>query len=258
MVLAAFCGEGDRVAMPHPTYSLYETLVDIQDGEPVLVDFPEDYSLPPALAETEAELTLLCNPNAPSGTMVAPEAVARVAESLDGILLIDEAYVDFADTNCLDLVDTHDNVVVARTMSKSYSLAGLRFGFAVAQEHLIEGLTKVKDSYNVGRLQIAGASAAMADQDWFANNIARIKNTRADLIAGLTELGFHCWPSQTNFVLARVPEGCSGRDIFQGLFDRKVLVRYFGVPMLDDCLRITVGSDAEVAVLLDKVASLLA
>jgi len=257
MVLAAFCGEGDTVAMPYPTYSLYEVLIGIQGGRAAVVEWPEDFSMPPDLAGTGARLTMLCNPNAPSGTLLPPAQVAELARALDGVLLVDEAYVDFSETNCLGLVDEHENVIVARTLSKSYSLAGLRFGYVVAQEPLIEGLAKVKDSYNAGVLPIAGATAAIADQEWFRANVAKIRATRATLTTGLQERGFRCWPSQTNFVLARVPEGRTGRQVFEALFERKILVRYWDARRLDDCLRISVGTDEEIAALLDALDEIL-
>jgi histidinol-phosphate aminotransferase len=257
MAMLSFCGEGDRVAFPCPTYTLYEVLARIQGAEPAVVDFPEDYSLPPGLAATGAKLTLVSNPNAPSGTLVPPEQLARLARALDGVLLIDEAYVDFADANCLHLVNELDNVVVLRTLSKSHSLAGLRFGYAVAQEHLITGMRKVKDSYNVGALAIAGATAAMADQDWLRANVEKIRAARRRLTQGLEKLGFRCWPSQSNFVLARVPQGRDAGRTFQELFDRKILVRYFNAPRLDDCLRISVGSEAETDRVLSTLAAIL-
>lgn len=257
IAMRSFCGEGDAVAYPVPTYSLYSTLARIQGARPVEVEFPEDFSLPNGLAGTGAPLTLLCNPNAPSGTAVPPDEVSALADALDGVLLVDEAYADFADADCLALVQEHENVIVARTLSKSYSLAGLRFGCAVAQEHLIEGMTKVKDSYNVDVLAIAGATAAIRDQDWMRRNAEKLKATRARLADQLGQMGFHCWPSQTNFVFARAPEGIAAGELFQRLFERKVLVRYWDAPRLRDCLRITVGSDQEVDALLSALEEAL-
>ncbi len=258
IAVRSLCAEGDPVAFPYPTYSLYDALAEIQGARTVAIAFPEDYSLPPGLAGNGARLTLLSNPNAPSGTLVPPEQVARLAESLPGVLLVDEAYVDFAERNCLALVERHDNVIVTRTLSKSYSLAGLRFGFAVAQEPLIEGMAKVKDSYNVSGLAVAGATAAIADQEWLKQSVRKIKAARERLTAGLREMGFTCWPSQTNFVLARVPEGQDAAGIFEDLFERKILVRYFDAPRLDDCLRISIGTDEQTDALLDAMADVIA
>jgi histidinol-phosphate aminotransferase len=257
IAIRSFCGEGDPVAWPWPTYSLYPVLADIQGARPVEVAFPEDYALPRALADTGARLTLVSNPNAPSGTLIEPDALEGLAAELDGVLLIDEAYVDFAETNCLGLVERCPNVIVTRTLSKSYSLAGLRFGFAVAQEPLIEGMMKVKDSYNVDALAIAGATAALGDQEWLRQNVEKVCATRERLARELAQLGFYCLPSQANFVLTRVPEGREAAEVFDRLFDRKILVRYFDMPRLDDCLRITVGSDEEVDALLEALTDIV-
>ncbi len=257
IAVRCFCGEGDAVAFPVPTYSLYESLAQIQGARVVKVEFGADYGLPGGLAGTGARLTLLCNPNAPTGTMVAPQAVEELAEGLDGVLLVDEAYVDFAEESCLGLVERRENVIVARSFSKSYSLAGLRFGFAIAQEPLIDGMAKVKDSYNVDRVAQAGATAAVRDQEWLAANVDKIKATRRRLTEALERLGFRCLPSHTNFVLARAPEGTEAGELHRELMERKVLVRYFDLPRVDDCLRISVGSDTEVDRLLDALQGAL-
>ena len=258
IALRCFCGEGDTVAFPWPGYSLYPKLAEIQGARAVPVEFPEDYSLPEGLAETGARLTLLCNPNAPSGTCIPVRQVERLAGRLAGVLLVDEAYVGFAEEDCLGLVERHDNVIVARTLSKSHSLAGLRFGFAIAREPLTEGMMKAKDSYNVDRLAGAGAAAAIADTQWTARNTEKVKATRAGLTQGLTELGFSCWPSRANFVLARVPPGRTGAEVYERLFERKILVRYWNEPRLDDCLRITVGTDQQTDVLLSALKEIVA
>jgi histidinol-phosphate aminotransferase len=257
IAVRTFCGAGDAVAFPRPSYSLYDVLPRLQGAEPVPVDFPDDYSLPHALAASGARLVLICNPNAPSGTFIPPAELERLADSFDGVLLIDEAYVDFAEANCLELAQRRPNVVIARTLSKSYSLAGLRFGFAIAPATLIEGMMKVKDSYNVDALCAAGAKAALEDQEWMQANVARIKETRRRLSAELQGMGFHCWPSQANFILARVPEGRNARDLHERLYERKVLVRYFDLPRVDDCLRITVGTEDDTTALMNALRDVL-
>jgi histidinol-phosphate aminotransferase len=258
IAVRSFCCEGDPIAWPTPTYSLYDFLAAIQGAKPVRVDWPEDYSLPPELAETGAKLTLLANPNAPTGTMVEPEEVSELARELDGVLLVDEAYVDFAEADCLHLVERHENVIVCRTLSKSYSLAGLRVGYAVAQELLIEGMCKVKDSYNVDSLALAGGTAAIEDQQWLRRNVAKIKATRARMTAALEALGLRCMESHANFVFALAPDGIEAAEIYQRLFERKVLVRYFNLPRVSNGLRISVGSDEEVDRLLAELEQILA
>jgi histidinol-phosphate aminotransferase len=249
LLVRAVVDPGGAVAYPVPTYSLYRTLVALQDARAIEVPYPDDWSVPPALARTGAPLTLLCNPNAPSGTFVPIAQVAALARAVAGLLVVDEAYVDFAADHALGLLGTHPNVVVLRTLSKSFSLAGLRIGLAFAHPDVIAGLRTVKDSYNVSRLTQLGAEAALADLPAMQRNVARIRTTRAALTAGLEALGFAVPPSEANFVLAR-RGGCSMGPVAAALAARGILVRHFAVPGLDDALRITVGTDHEVAALL--------
>jgi histidinol-phosphate aminotransferase len=201
------------------------------------------------LAEVGAPLTFLCNPNAPSGTFVPIAEVAELARRVRGVLVVDEAYVDFAADHAIRLLADHSNVVVLRTLSKSFSLAGLRVGLAFGHPELIEGLRTVKDSYNVSRMTQLGAEAALADLPAMQANVRRIVATRAVLIAELEQMGFVVPSSEANFVLARRP-GQSMRPVAQALASRGILVRHFAVPGLDDALRITVGTDDEIAALL--------
>jgi histidinol-phosphate aminotransferase len=256
LLLRATIDPGDRVAFPVPTYSLYETLVAVQGGEPVRIPFGDDFTLPPALADAGARLTLLCNPNSPSGTLVARAEVEALARAVTGILVVDEAYVDFAREHALALVGRHANVIVVRTLSKSFSLAGLRVGLAFGHPELLAGLQKVKDSYNLSRLSQAAGEAALEDVAWMRANVARIHATRDTLSKRLRELGFHVLPSDANFVLARRPR-MDLAPVAQALAARGILVRHFGVPALQDALRITVGTDEETAALLEALTTIL-
>ena len=170
IVTRAFVGTSDMVRFANPSYLLYRTLAEIQGAACDIINYNADWSLPAEFAKPNdwIRLAFLANPNSPSGTMVPPAAVAELADALPCPLLVDEAYVDFADTNCLSLVAENDKIMVARTLSKSYALAGLRFGYLVAQPHVIRELRKVKDSYNCDALSIAGATAAIDDQEWLA------------------------------------------------------------------------------------------
>jgi len=172
------------------------------------------------------------------------------------VLAIDEAYVDFADETALDLVRRFDNVIVLRTLSKSYSLAGLRLGFGVGNPALLDGLAKVKDSYNVSALACAVGAAAMRDQEHKDANIARVRASRARLAGDLTALGFTVWPSQANFLLVRPPAG-GAQALYEGLKARGILVRYFKQPRLDDTLRITVGADDHNAALVGALREMM-
>ncbi len=256
IVMHAVVEPGDGIAYPVPTYVLYDTLVVLHDGEAVRIPFPADFSLPPELGEVDAPLVIVCNPNSPSGTMVPPAALRPVCARPDRLVVVDEAYVDFADGNCLDLLGEFRNVLILRTLSKSYSLAGMRIGLALGSAAAIAELAKVKDSYNVNRLSIAAGAAAMRDPRWMEANVRRVRRTRESLVRQLVDLGFTVLPSQANFVLARRP-GEDLAPLYEGLKRRGVLVRYFPTPDLYDALRITVGTDEEVAVMLRVLGQLL-
>ena len=175
VIIRSFVGEGEKVVFPYPSYLLYKTMSEIQDAEECVIDFLEDYTLPGEIVVEGAAVTFICNPNSPSGTIIPVEEVSGVAGKIEGIIVVDEAYVDFADDNCMRLVDKHPNLIVLRTLSKSYSLAGMRLGFAVAHESLINGMMKVKDSYNVDRLSMASAVAALGDQETFRETLLGLK-----------------------------------------------------------------------------------
>lgn len=248
-----FLGPGDTMAYPEPTYSLYAVLARLQDARVAAVPWREDWSLPiDGLLGTGARAIYLANPNAPSATAVSVSAVEDLARAFDGVLILDEAYVDFADAHCLELALRLPNVVVSRSLSKSYALAGLRFGFAVATPAVVREMSKVKDSYNCDVISIAAAAAAIADQDYARQMWAKIRTERARLTAALEGLGWRVLPSQAKFVLATVPGG-HAPEVQASLKARGVLVRYFDAPRLRDKLRITVGTpedtDALVAAL---------
>jgi histidinol-phosphate aminotransferase len=256
LLMRSVIGPGDRVAYAIPTYSLYETLIEIQGGVKAVVDYPADFSVPVALAKQNAPLTFLCNPNSPSGTLVSLQEIDRLARAVSGILVVDEAYVDFADNegaSVLPLIRRLPNLVVLRTFSKSFSLAGMRIGVAFAPEEIVAGMMKVKDSYNLNRLSLVAATAALYDLPWMARNVRRIQRSRRKLSAGVEKLGFHVLPSQSNFVLARKPDE-NLKEVYEGLKRQKILVRYFDAPGLRDCLRITVGTSREIAILLRALA----
>ncbi len=249
LIVRACVSGGDHVVYPYPTYSLYDTLVTLQEGMATHIAYPTDFSLPSGLVEARGRVTFICHPNSPSGTPVPIEAIRALAERVAGLLVVDEAYVDFAAANALALVTKHDNIVVLRTFSKSFSLAGMRVGLAFASPAIIEELLKVKDSYNVTRLSIVAATAALEDYAWMEANVARICRTRERLTGELRARGFGVLPSQSNFVLAR-RLGHSLEPVYVGLKEHGILVRYFATPELADALRISVGTDAEVDALL--------
>ncbi len=255
ILLRCFVGARDRVAFPVPTYSLYDTLIAIQEGERVAVNYPEDFSLPEALGTQNTALTFLCNPNSPSGTLVSLQDIHRLARAVSGVLVVDEAYIDFADTegaSVLPLIHQLPNLVVLRTFSKSFSLAGMRIGLAFASEEIISGLMKVKDSYNLNRLSLIAATAALQDMPWMIRNARRIQQGRRKLTRALTRLGFHVYPSHANFILAQ-KKGQNLRFVYEKLKSQKILVRYFDSAGLEDCLRISVGSPREIRALVQAL-----
>ena len=237
----AFCDEDRPVAYPVPTYSLYPVLAKLQNCQAIEIPFDGEFNLPPKLAKTKAALTIVCNPNAPSGSFVGVGELASLADELSGVLLVDEAYVDFAQDNCAALVKDLDNIVVLRSMSKGYGLAGMRFGYAIAPAELIAGLMKVKDSYNVDAVAIAVATAAIKDRQYFNQTTEKVKKARELLIGQLRALGFVVPRSHANFVLAECRDR-PAREIYEKLVQRNIFVRYFALPGIDNRLRITVGT----------------
>jgi histidinol-phosphate aminotransferase len=250
-----FVGPRDQVVYPVPTYILYDTLVSIQDGEKLEIDYPADFTIPDGLSSQKAALTFLCNPNSPSGTLVSVEEIERLARSISGILVVDEAYIDFAEgenSSAISLLERFSNLIVLRSFSKSFSLAGMRIGLAFAAEEIISGIIKVKDSYNLNRLSLAAAVAALNDRGWMERNVRRIQRSRKQLTRGLKRLGFEVLPSQANFVMAR-KKGQNLRGLYEELKRRKILVRYFDVSALNDSLRISVGRSSEINALLQEI-----
>jgi histidinol-phosphate aminotransferase len=258
-ILIRSCGEGsDRpVVYPMPTYVLYRTLSAIQPAQVVEIPYPENFQLPiDALVEADGALTFIASPNSPSGHLVPLGDLRELAKRSSGVVAIDEAYVDFAEDTALSLVQECSNVIVLRTLSKGYSLAGLRLGFGIADPQLLSGLFKVKDSYNIDAVAIAVGTAAMADQAYKNDCADRVKTSRHQLRKELQNLGFTVPPSQGNFVLATTPDG-QAESLYLGLKAQGILVRYFKQPGLDDKLRITVGTDEQNQTLVTALKALL-
>ncbi len=258
MATRALVGQGQLLRLPYPSYVLYKTLAQIQGARSEEVHFQPDWSLSAEFGEAAADLRLvfLPNPNSPSGTVVPPQAIRDLAERLPCPLLVDEAYADFAETNCLELVAESEKIMVSRSLSKSYALAGLRFGFVVAQPLVIEQLAKVKDSYNCDALAIAGAAAAIQDRSWQAENRVRIVATRQRLTEGMRKLGFEVVDSQANFTWNTHPAQ-PVRRMYEELKRRRILVRYMDYAGWGDGLRISVGTDPQVDACLDALRQIV-
>ncbi len=245
-VIIRACAElGRKVVYPTPTYVLYQTLTEVQVAEPVEVPYGEDYALPiEELVAANGAVTLIATPNSPSGHSVSIANLRELAARLSGVLVIDEAYVDFADQTALPLVKEFDNVIVTRTLSKGYSLAGLRLGFGIANPTLLSGLFKVKDSYNIDAIACAIGAAAMRDQPYKNSCAERVKSSRSTLFSDLKNLGFGLWESQANFLLTQPPTG-NAEQLYLALKEQGILVRYFNRSGLSDKLRITIGTDEQ-------------
>lgn len=258
MIARAAAGPGRRVAWPGPTFPFYETQAMVEASEIIEVPFEADYTFPlRGLIEARAHLTFVANPNSPTGTAATTEQLETLARALQGtgLLVIDEAYADFAETTARELVERYENVVVLRTLSKGYSLAGLRLGYAVAQPEVLRQLWKTKEIYNVGVLTERIGAAAVRDRAHLLANTARIKASRRKLTDELRNLGWTVWPSQANFILARPPSG-DGRGVYETLKARGILVRFFSHPDLADKLRITIGTEEQNAELLRQIRNL--
>jgi histidinol-phosphate aminotransferase len=245
LLIRACAGTGRKVVYPTPTYVLYSTLTQMQSAELVEIPYGEDNILPlEELIAANGSVTFIATPNSPSGHVVPADDLRKLAANLSGVLVIDEAYVDFAEENALELVREFENVISIRTLSKGYSLAGIRLGFGVANPKLLSGLYKVKDSYNIDAIACAVGAAAMSDQAYKNACAEKVKASRAKLASELKKLEFFVWDSQTNFLLVRPKEG-NAEFLYQKLKEQGILVRYFPQPKLDDKLRITVGTDEE-------------
>lgn len=267
LLFTTFADPGDVIAMTEPTYSLYPVLAQIQNARILGLPLGADWLLPAGFAEAannaKAKMTFVVNPHAPSGKLISSDQIRHLAASLNSILLVDEAYVDFVDPShnygCLDLVKDHENVIFLRSLSKGYGLAGLRFGYGIGHNSLIEPmLTKTRDSYNLDAISQQLATAAIIDQPYAQNTWDLVRTSRTTLAASLRERKFDVAVSEANFLLATVPEHLSAELIYEGLKLRKILVRFFKVAGLDDKLRITVGTEAENTQLLAALDELLA
>jgi histidinol-phosphate aminotransferase len=249
LCVRAFSGECEKLAYFWPSYSLYPVLANIQGATQVELPLNEDFQIethPALLAKLAGvKLVFITQPNAPSGVWLQKVELQRVIEETNGVVVIDEAYVDFAADNCLDFAREYENVIVARTFSKAFSFAGMRVGWAAGPKELIAALNKVKDSYNVNRLSQVGAEATLDDWAYFENNVQRIRTTRQRVIGKLAEWKFFVYPSQTNFVFARPPAPLAARQWFEQLRERKILVRWWDADRIRDFIRVTIGTDEE-------------
>lgn len=266
LVLATFVDPGECIGVADPSYSLYDVLAAAHGCG--LRKFPlrADWSLPHDFAgqlnKSGVKLCFIVNPHAPSGHLTTAADVEMLAREFRGVLVLDEAYVDFVDPalkhNCIPLTGKVDNVLILRSFSKGYSLAGLRMAYGIGARSLIDPMQyKTKDSYNTDFIAQTLARAAIEDQTYAADTWRRVREERAWLAGELVRLGFVVPPTQSNFLLATAPAAQTAEGLYQGLKDAGILVRYFKLPGLDDKLRITVGAPEENRKLIAALAQTL-
>lgn len=269
LLLTTFVDPLQPIGTTAPTYSLYPVLAHIQNCPMVEVPLENDWSLPTNFASqmnaAGVKLTLVVNPHAPTGKLFTRDIIRNLASELNSVLLIDEAYIDFVDPDlqheCLSLVNEFDNIIFLRTLSKGYSLAGLRFGYGIGADSLIRPMIeKTRDSYNLDLLSQKIAVAGLADQAYATLNWEKTRFERNRITEELSNMGFSVQPSQTNFILVTPATGTniSAKEIQAALKDNNILVRYFNQPRLDESLRISIGTEAENRKLIESLKSIVA
>jgi histidinol-phosphate aminotransferase len=277
---------GSTVQYFHPSYSLYPVLADIHGAGKNAVPLPADFSLPDVtelrragIWDFNAALTFITTPNAPSGRGYATSMLAKLCRAMTGVVVLDEAYVDFAGEHAMSLALKYPHVIVSRTFSKAYSLCFQRVGYFVGHRELIAALDKIRDSYNVNGLGQVAAAATLDDRSYYHANFRKIIATREELSRALTRLGFRVLPSQANFILAKPPGNAltasrrrvksnqgnrqdaratlTAQEWLQKLREKKILVRWFSQPEVKDFLRITIGTPAEAEALVRAAKAVL-
>jgi histidinol-phosphate aminotransferase len=262
LLIRAFCAREAAAGFTLPSYSLYPVLVEIQDGRSHVIEFDRSMRLPlEKIAASTARAFFLTSPNAPTGVAFTNAEIEQAVQSFRGLFVVDEAYAPFARENAVSLLARYPSLVVVRTLSKAYALAGIRVGYALAHPEVVALLDGVRDSYNVNRLSQVAALAALGDPDYYAGVIAKVQATRDRAVRGFAETrGWFTYPSQANFIFTE-PQSARGetglavaKSLYDFLYARKVLVRHFPSHALTaPFLRISVGTDDEMLVLNEKI-----
>lgn len=247
----AFVEDDGAIGYFEPSYSLYPVLAQIRTvtASPVELGPDFEWTMP---TDFQASLFFMTTPNAPTGIQYPKTEIRAFCACFPGVVVLDEAYVDFAREHCMDLALEYDNVLVLRTLSKSYALAGLRLGYVVGAAPLIEALFKIKDSYNVDRIAQVAALAALSDQAYLRALVERIRTTRLRTITELERMSFHVFPSETNFLWVKPPR-ISAENLYRRLREQNILVRYFPGRRTQDYLRITIGTDEQMQALVNAI-----
>lgn len=251
---SAFSSVNEKIVFLYPSYPLYETISIISDRKPVRIMLKKDFSIPESFVEDFNDcMKIIANPDSPSGRFHSVKKIEKIASVTKRVVVIDEAYVDFAPYNCLKLVKKFQNVIVSRSFSKSFSLAGIRLGYCFGRPELISALFSIKDSYNVNILSQAAGIAAMENYGYVLRNCKKIVKIREYLAGELNKLNFYVFPSSANFLLVRPPKD-TAKNLYEFLKQRKILIRYFwNIKELENFVRITIGSKKEMKRLLNGI-----
>jgi histidinol-phosphate aminotransferase len=256
IAVRAILGKNDKLFITEPTYILYEVLAAMQEAKIIRCKLDQYFDFPKKINARDAKLVMISNPNTPTGKVFSPRVIEKLCRETKGFVLLDEAYADFSKENSMNLVKKYKNVMVTRSFSKSYALAGLRIGYLAARPEVIEEFMKLKDSYNVNRLSQAAALAALKDRAWFRETISRVIRDREMFSAELEKLGFSVIPSEANFIFVRHPK-IKALDLYQQLYDKKILVRHFNRERLREYLRISIGTHQEMIKVLKVIQKML-
>lgn len=248
-LIRAFVSEGEEIGYVHPSYSYYSTLASIQGARVKTYGLTDDFHIAGFPERYTGKLFFLTTPNAPLGPKFSLEYIEELAQRCTGVLVLDETYADFAEGNALELVRRYENVVITRSLSKSYALAGMRLGLAIAHPEIIAALDKIRDHYNLDRLAQAACVAALKDQPYLKEMCRTICETREWFSDQLRSIGYTVVPSQGNYVFTTPPDR-NGTRVYERLYERKILVRHFSDPLLIHGLRISIGTKEEMEVTL--------
>lgn len=260
LVFMAFFMDEKAVSYPDITYAFYPVYTSLYLQKAHVIPLKDDFSFDVDAAIAADSAVVVANPNAPTGIALPISEIARLAEALpDRLIVVDEAYCGFGAETAIPLLSSHDNILVVQTMSKARSLAGARLGYAVGSPQLIADLKAIKysfNSYTVNRLTERVAVAALEDKAYYETNCATIRQNRAYTVEKLQKLGFRVLPSEANFVFATSPD-ISGKELYLGLKEKKILVRWFDKPRIRDYVRITIGTEEQMNALLKETAALI-
>ena len=252
-----FTNWGDNSVVPVPSYTLYDYFVEMNGGKAHEVDLTEDFQLDvDEIVKQDAKVAIMPSPNNPTGNCFRQKDIEEILSRFNGIVVVDEAYAEYADDAMIRRVDEFDNLVVLRTFSKAYAMAALRVGYAAANRKLADMMMRVKIPYSLNMVSEGAAIAAVKDQDFIRRSVEMVREQRPKLDAGLRKLGFETFPSDSNFILARAP--IDHKELVQGLKERGVLIRDFGAKRrTENCVRTTVGTADLNAILLEKAEEVI-